>query len=326
MRNLQYIIFLLLVLVLVVVLVIFLYKRKINEGSNQVVFPFESITKPNLGAQLYSNMNIGGNNYVILIDTGSIPTILQKYTPGKKAAKDSAPNRFMVYGGTKTTPDQCKAWVTDPNPPVEYSECAMVEWWDDYLGNVLPCTVGSVLYGGVPNIAGLTDANPPPPGYVSPQGIVSWKNYDNFSMDFVNKVLIFNDKDSKSYTFFNRIPSIKAIPNIVSNFYIINTNVNGKDYYLILDSGIPGIEVPQELMNSSFSINIEDKFSLNIPGNSIIGQSPSNNIIIVGNPIFTQNNLKILFAKDKIGIKTQKQQKIALSTPRLPLQLLNTGL
>ena len=296
--------------IVVCVLVIKGLSRPVNflGNSNKMSFPMTHHMDNIIGSQYFTDVVINGNTYNVLVDTGSPSMNLQDYK--KTGTKSSKPNKFIVYGGQKITPDQCQS---SQDTPSVYTECAMIEWWNDTFNVVPSIQIGSVLYGGIPSIFGLSGS------FDKSQGTFIWEdntNLKNMTIDFPNGYFTINDDDTSGYDLLQRVSILGVDPKVTNNFYSViaqtltlnGTNLDTSKYVIIIDNGTSECSMPQELLdqmndNETLTVKLSDNtiFTLN-PGGSL-GTHPA---IIIGNKYY--GNMKLYMDGNHLGFKIPAQK------------------
>ena len=70
-----------------------------KNSSLPLSYPLQALTGPQIGRQIFATINVGGNNYSVLVDTGSTALNLQNYKPGQYSSKSNLQDKYDVYGG-----------------------------------------------------------------------------------------------------------------------------------------------------------------------------------------------------------------------------------
>lgn len=272
-------------------------------SSQPKSYKLSKFNDPIVGQLFHCDISIGGNIYNVIVDTGSYALNISNYKKtGTKLSKD---NKFLVYGGNDISPEQCQSDASNPDMASEYIECAMIEWWKDKFVTDSD-TIGSILYGGIPNILGLTKMTD------NSLGTFLWDgNVSNLTLDFVNLTFNIDDTDTSGYDFVDR--TFGAIQS-TNEFYMYtpsSMSLNGtslSQYYVIIDSGVSNMMMSSDLLQQvnegdSLQIGFGKNISFNISVSDIntIGAVPYP-VILLGNIHY--DKYKLYLDGKKIGFKS----------------------
>ena len=94
-------------IIIILLLAFLLFRRSFPSSSSPstknsslpLSYPLQALTGPQIGRQIFATINVGGNNYSVLVDTGSTALNLQNYKPGQYSSKSNLQDKYDVYGG-----------------------------------------------------------------------------------------------------------------------------------------------------------------------------------------------------------------------------------
>ena len=266
----------------------------------------------------YINLPAGNDIYTVMVDTGSPNLVITGFdtTLGTPLTTDQY-DSYTIYGGNAGTAQTCINAAQTGSQLA--SECVVEKYYDtNEISITQPVTVFAGIYGSTPSIMGLAMPGLTAQGsstfVLSPttsgqiiniKPLVNWNtgSIQNFTVDFKNNILTFNDTDNN----FNFYPRVRFY-GYPTDFYALNCqtqelgNVN-----VVFDTGEYDCAIPANIntpiKNGTGTLTITSPFNAVINSMSSTYQSiPENLNFIVMGYIHMQTIGKLYFGANSIGI------------------------
>jgi hypothetical protein len=319
--NKQLIYLLAIAVILVIVVGIFLLSRKEKFSLSPVSFQIFQKADPQQGIVYnYINLPIGQKTYTVMLDTGSSNLVINGFdTSSATPLTNNEYDSYTIYGGNVGTAQDCiNAFQTGGKLA---GECVVQKYYNtNQLDNISnqTTTVSTAIYGAIPSIMGLAmpgllkQGSPEFKTHASTSGqpidispLVNWNtgSIENFTIDFKNKLITFNDTD-QNFSFFPRV----KFYGYHTDFYALEcqTQEIGK-VNIVFDTGLYDCLVPANvnslIKNGKGTMTITSPFQAHIDSSLSTYQTmPQNlNFVIMG---YTHMQFleKIYFDANQIGI------------------------
>ena len=308
--------------VLVIIAGVILYKKE-HFSSGPVSFQIFQNTDPAQGIVYnYINFPVGQTSYTVMLDTGSPNLVINGFnTSGSTPVTKNPYDSYTIYGGNTGTAQDCISASQSGGQLA--SECVVQKYYNTNQINVTsqPVTVFAGIYGSTPSILGLgmpglikqgSSAFRLPTSttgqVVAVNPLVNWVSgsIQNFTIDFNNNLITFNDTDNN----FNFYPRVKLY-GYHTDFYAISCqtqelgNVN-----IVFDTGVYDCIAPSnidsQIQNGYGTLTITAPFQCLIDSTSSTYQTmPQNlNFLFMG---YTHMKAlgKVYFDANHVGISNQ---------------------
>lgn len=317
-KNVLYITIALAIIVVLVVGIIIYKKEKYTSGpiSLQIV---QNVDPAQGIVYNYVNLPIGQDSYTVMIDTGSPNLVINNFdtstgTPITNNSYDS----YTIYGGNTGSAQDCIN--ASENGGQLASECVVQKYYNTNQLTMTsqPVTVFAGIYGSTPSIMGLAMPGLLAQGsssfklpssssgqIINVSPLINWntESVQNFTIDFNNNLLTFNDTD-QNFTYYPRV----RYYGFHTDFYAISCQTQELGAVnIVFDTGVYDCIVPSDIdsqiENGQGTLTIVSPFQAVIDSSSSTYQTmPQNlNFVIMGYT-HMQSLGKIYFGANHVGI------------------------
>lgn len=300
---------LLIVIIIIIIIAVFIFRKNERYSSGPISF--------NIFQDNYINLVIENETYKVMLDTGSPNLVITAFdTSLGTAVTTDQYDSYTIYGGRTGTAQECITAVQTGGQLS--SECVVQKYYNtNKISITQPVTVSSAIYGSIPNIMGLAmpglleqgspafKLSPTTNGkVVNINPVVNWntRTVQNFTVDFSNNVLKFNDTD-QNFIFCPRV----RFYGFNTDLYVISCQTQELGpVNIVFDTGTYDCVVPSNIntqIQQTGNLTITAPFSAFINSKSSTYQSipQSLNFLIMGYT-HMQTIGKIYFGANHIGI------------------------